>query len=193
MYWRIGINPLNYFGPTDFLLAGLQHPGALILPPVILLSSYVWTIVLWLPGLWIGRVFFVRFGSGLTSRYPVIFAPKIGSRIESLVRLWLYFNLFAVTLEALAGLFLMPFLAVKAVPECHQPVQISLRADAVGEKQAAIQKKVVIIGSSQTMLFAIDQETHFYTAIPTDTVASVGASQPSKQQFLEKITCTVLQ
>jgi hypothetical protein len=193
MYWRIGINPLNYFGPTDFLLAGLQHPGAVILPPFILLLSYAWTILLWLPSVWTVKKFFVRYGSGLASRYPVVFAPQIGSRAERLVRQWVYFNLFAVTLEALAGLFLMPFMSVEAVSECHQPVQISLRADAVGEKQAAISQKFVIIGSSQTMLFAIDQKSHLYTAIPTDTVASIGASQPAKQQLLKKIACTVMQ
>lgn len=193
IYWRIGINPLNYFGPTDFLLAGLRHPGALILPPTLLLISYASTIMVWLPSLLMVKVFFACFGSRLASRYPRIFDPQVGSKLESFVRLWAYFNLFAVTLEALAGLFLVPFLAVKAVPKCHQPVQISLRADAVGEKKAAIQQKIIIIGSSQTMLFAIDQKTHLYTAIPTDTVASINARGPAKQQFLEKVACTVLQ
>ena len=40
LYWMIGINLINLFEPTDFLLAGLRHPIVLVLPVIFI--GYYW-------------------------------------------------------------------------------------------------------------------------------------------------------
>lgn len=179
LYWKIGINPLSFFEPTDFLLAGLRHPVALTIPVIILILDLLSTLILFLPALWVVK--------------KKALPAQLARQLERVNRFFLYFNLGSSVLVALLALFLTPAIAIQTIDQCGQPVRIYLRKEAAGERETANPLSRTIIGSTQTMLLLQDADKHAYGVMPVDVMREIIPNGRSAQDSTLRVVCAVFQ
>lgn len=166
LYLKIGLSPFLFFEPSDFLLAGLRHPVALSVPIIVSIVNFIWMVL-----------FFYVPVFGLVTT----FFHEPSERLKHvLLRLNIAFSL----LSALVVMIFMPFIAVQITigeeikPQCGEPVQIYLRKEAVGEKEAASPLSRTIIGSTQKMLLLKDTDKQAYGAMPIDVMLRIVPNGP---------------
>jgi hypothetical protein len=176
VYWTIGINPLDFFEPTDFLLAGLRHPVALTIPVVIFIFYVGLLLIMDLPTSW------------LRKRFHPAEPDAVESAFRNLVfRLTVFYGIVA----ALVAAIFIPTLAMMTFDDCSQPVNIYLRKEVAIEVQPTKALSRTIVGSTQRMLLLKDTQANTYAAMPLEVVAEIVHGTQPKGDTSMRIICTI--
>ncbi len=151
LYWMIGINLINLFEPTDFLLAGLRHPIVLVLPVIFI--GYYWCFSL------------VAFG-----RTKEVSSLSHRRHINVFMLGTVVFGVLPALLLPIGASYYVGLHA----HDCGQPVQNYLRKDSLGEQEPGKPLLRSIIGSTQKFLLLAEvQSDPAYSVLPVESVAEI--------------------
>jgi hypothetical protein len=182
LYWVIGINPLDFFETSDFLLAGLRHPIALVLPAVIFISDAAFSLLLFLPVL------------SMTPLWKKAGVPdRLVDRFRRLNQILFHLQLGYAIVATVMFTLMMPVLAAAMVDQCARPVLVHLRKEAAGDEKSAPPLARAIVGSTQKFLFLENPADKTYSAMPIDIVSQVVPDAPSKRSLPERLACLAIQ
>jgi hypothetical protein len=181
LYYWIGINPLQFFDASDFLLAGLRHPFALIAPALYALSYIAFAVIggtLW------------AFTSWLGSRAPDNFAIRLLRTFRPVsLRFSLFYALFIFVFVALA----VPLGTAFFAQSCGSPVTIQLHADASAGQTTDTPLHMIIVGSTQKVLLLRAPDNNRFMALPYDSISQISAGKDETRDVGNALFCIALQ
>jgi hypothetical protein len=189
---KTGIDALYFYDPTDFLLAGLRHPAALVIPVVVfllflifgLIYQFMYTLLLW----FIER--YKKYNPDIAKNKHINIILK---KLTYTVRGWFYLEFYMNLLVLLGLIVFVPFLAMQYFETCGQSASILLRADAIGEADAGKSLSGTIVGSMHTMLLLENNNGGDFRAIPMDGIREVIVSKSSPRSNIAKLGCMLIQ
>jgi hypothetical protein len=119
IFIKIGINPLSFYDTADFLLAGLRHPAALVIPVVLALINVVFAYLL--------DIFFIGYFLALNRvfKHEKDFDENTSKRYKKAINLLANFHFyFTVSLNVLTFCWLS---AGVKIDHCKYSVRLSVR------------------------------------------------------------------